>query len=66
MVALIRVVGLVLMAVVPGGLLVLSAFVLARLVAARFRAQHGPHRLQHAVAAVTVQEVWKETRRSLL
>ena len=66
MAAAMRVVAMVLMAVVPGGLLVFSAFVLARLVAARVRAAQGPHRFGHALASMTVQDVWKETRRSLL
>ncbi len=66
MAAVIRVVVMLVMAVIPGGLLVFSAFVLARLVAARVRTQQGPHRLSQAVASIAVRDVWNETRRSLL
>ena len=65
MAAAIRVVAVVLMAVIPGGLLVFSAFVLARLVATRVKNQTGPHRLTQAVASIAVRDVWNETRRSL-
>ena len=66
MAAVMRVMAAVLMAVIPGGLLVFSAFVLARLVANRVRSQQGPHRLSQAVASIAVRDVWNETRRSLL
>jgi hypothetical protein len=65
MAALIRIVAVVFMAVMPGGLLVLAAFVLARLIAARVRAQQGPRRFTHAVSGMTFRDVWNETRRSL-
>jgi hypothetical protein len=65
MAALIRIVVVVLIAVVPGGLLMLSAFILARIVAARLREQHGPHRLTQALAGLSFRDVWNETRRSL-
>lgn len=65
MTALIRIVAVVFMAVLPGGLLVLSAFILARIIATRVRAQQGPHRFAQAISAMTFRDVWNETRRSL-
>lgn len=65
MTALIRIVAVVFLAVLPGGLLVVSAFVLARIMAARVRAQQGPHRFSQALAATTLRDIWNETRRSL-
>jgi hypothetical protein len=64
MVAATKTVGLMLMVVVPGGLLLLSAFVLARLVAQQMRAIEGPQgrRLARAVATVRVRDVIRETR----
>ena len=66
MAALIKIFAVGLMAVLPGGLLVLSAFVLARLLSQRVRAgDQGPHRLKRAVANLTLREVWDQTRRSI-
>ena len=65
MAALVRIIAVVLMAVVPGGLLLLCAFILARLYAERLRVSHGPHRFTQALATVTLRDVWNETRRSL-
>ncbi len=64
--ALAKMLAVVLMAVVPGGLVVLTAFVLARLFAARVRAvEQGPHRYRRAIANLSFRDVWNETRRSL-
>jgi hypothetical protein len=66
MAALMKMLTMVLMAVVPGGLLVLTAFVLARIFAHKVRAvKDGPHRYRRALAAMTVRDVMNETRRSL-
>lgn len=66
MAALIRIIGVVFMAVVPGGLLVMAAFVLARLVATRLRAQPEGHRhVSEALAGMTLRDLLAETRRSL-
>ena len=62
MASVIRIVAVVMMAVIPGGLLVLSAFVMARVVAAKVKDQPGPHRFTQAVAKMTVRDVWNETR----
>lgn len=66
MATLLRIIGLVFMAVVPGGLLMLSAFVLARIVAARLRAQpEGNRHFTQALAGMTFRDLMAETRRSL-
>ena len=66
MAALMKMLAVVLMAVVPGGLVCLTAFVLAKIVAARLRAaEQGPHRYRRALANLTFRDVWNETRRSL-
>lgn len=64
MVAVTKTLGMVLMVVVPGGLLVVAAFVLARLVAQQMRSVEGPHgrRLARAVATVRWRDVVRETR----
>jgi hypothetical protein len=67
--AVLRILAVVLAAVIPGGLLVLSAFVLARILAAKVREQQGPHhfsQVAQAFAGVRMKDVWNETRRSLL
>jgi hypothetical protein len=57
----------VLMVVVPGGLLVLAAFVLARTVAAQMAHEQGTHgrRFARAVASVRLRDVWSNARASL-
>ena len=50
----------------PGGLVCLSAFILARMLAARVRAvDSGPQRYRRAFASLSFRDVWNETRRSL-
>lgn len=53
------------MAVVPGGLLVLAAIVLARVVAERMQLEPGPgsRRFARAFATVRWSDVWRQTRR---
>ena len=63
--ALVRVIAVVFMAVVPGGLALLCAFILARLIAARVRAQSGPHRFSQAFANLSFRDVLADARRSL-
>lgn len=55
------------MVVLPGGLLVLAAFILARLVAQQMKVEQGPsgRRLARAVAHVKLRDAWSEARRSL-
>ena len=66
MAALMKMLAVVLMAVVPGGLVCLTAFVLAKIVAARVRAvENGPHRYRRAFANISFRDVRNETRRSL-
>ncbi len=57
-----RVLGLVLMAVVPGGLLVLSAFVLARAVARKMRLEEGTRGERFARAMAQVR--WRDVVRA--
>jgi hypothetical protein len=66
MAALMKMLAVVLMAVIPGGLLCLTAFILAKIVAARVRSvEQGPHRYRRALANLSFRDVWNETRRSL-
>ncbi len=64
MVAAVRVLGLLVMAIVPGGLLVLAAYVLGKAVADRVKLEHGTagHRLARAVAQVRFRDVWSAAR----
>lgn len=56
-----------LMVVVPGGLLIAGAWVLARLVVARMRLEEGPQsrRLARAVATLRWRDVYQHARGSL-
>lgn len=67
MVAVLRVLGLMVMAVVPGGLLVLAAFILGRAVAERVRLEQGTagRRFARAVAQVRWRDVWASARHTL-
>ena len=66
MAAMIKMVAAVVMVVVPGGLLVMAAFVLARIVAEKLKTvEGGPHRLKRVVADLKFRDVWDEARRSL-
>jgi hypothetical protein len=62
-----RVLGVVLVAVTPGGLFVLVAWLLARAVAESMRTEHGPRgrRLARAVARVRLRDVWAQARRTV-
>jgi hypothetical protein len=64
MVAASRVFSVVVMVLVPGSLLVVAAWVLARLVASQMRQGDGPQtrRLARAVATVRLKDVVKEAR----
>ena len=63
--AFMKTVGLVLMAVLPGGLIFLSAFVLARAVAQRMdvEAGNGPARFGRAFAHVRIGDLLREAKR---
>ena len=54
-------------ALVPGGLVVLAAWVLGRVVRHRMQASTGAHgaRLARAVASVRWQDVWSEARQAV-
>lgn len=62
-----RVVAMVVVAVTPGGLVVIAAFLLARAVAASMRLEGGPsgRRLARAVARVRLKDVWAQARQVL-
>ncbi|MDP1920734.1 MAG: hypothetical protein Q8L14_31115 [Myxococcales bacterium] len=66
MVAAAKVLSVVVMALVPGGLLIALAFVLARLVTQQMQLEEGPQgrRLARAVAHVRWRDVVREARRS--
>lgn len=59
-----RVMSLILVVVVPGGLLVLGAFAMARVVAEKMRLDEGSGRLRlaRAVSQVRLRDVWREAR----
>lgn len=62
-----RTFGLIVMAVVPGGLLVLAAWILGRMVAERLRLEQGStgHRLAQAWAHVRWRDVWTSAKQTL-
>ncbi|GMU63654.1 MAG: hypothetical protein AMXMBFR34_54170 [Myxococcaceae bacterium] len=64
--AWLKVMGFVLLAIAPGGLVVLLAFLLARTVAESMRRDEGPsgRRLARAVARVRLRDVWAQARRA--
>ena len=53
-----------LMVVLPGGLLIVSAWLLVRLLAERMREEQGPQRqrLARAVATLSWRDVWAQTK----
>lgn len=65
MVAVSKVLSVVVMVLVPGGLLIAAAYVLARLVTQQMKLEQGPqgHRLARAVATVRWSDVMRETRK---
>jgi hypothetical protein len=62
-----KVTGVVVLAIAPGGFLVLAAYLLARAVAEEMRHDAGPSglRLARAVARVRLRDVWAQARRVL-
>lgn len=62
-----RVLGLLFMAILPGGLLFLAAFILARAVAEGVRREEGTRsrRLARAFAQVRLRDVWTSAKQSL-
>lgn len=65
MAGVLRTVSFLVLALVPGGLLVLGAWVYGRVIARQLHAQPGPQRarLARAVAQVQWRDVWAEVRR---
>ena len=64
MAAFIKLFGVVLMAVMPGGLVVLLAVGLGRLVAEQLKREAaGPRRLVRAVAHVRLKDAWQQARK---
>jgi hypothetical protein len=64
---LLKAASLLIMIIVPGGLLALSAFVLAKLVSEKMHNDSGPHGLRFVRAVKTVKwsDVVRQTRNSL-
>jgi len=62
--AMLRLMTLTMMVVLPGGLLVLAAYMLARTVATQMRLEQGTggRRFARAVSAVRMRDVWTHTR----
>ena len=66
MTGVLKMFAVILTAAVPGGLVLLAAFIVGRTVAAGVRAsEHGPNRYRRALAGLTFRAVWDETLRSL-
>lgn len=66
MMAMMKMVAAALMVVLPGGLVVLAAFILARIVAEKLKTVgHGPDRYKRVLAGLKFRDVWDEARRSL-
>lgn len=61
---MLRVMTLTMMVLVPGGLLVLAAYLLGRAVATQMQLEQGPQgrRFARAVSAVRVRDVWSNAR----
>ena len=67
MAAAAKVLGLLAMAILPGGLLILAAFVLGRAVAQAAKAEEGTmgRRFARAMAAVSLRDVWTSAKQTL-
>jgi hypothetical protein len=63
-----RVLMLTVLVVVPGGLMLLLAYVLDRTIVEQMRHEHGPggRRFARAVATVRLRDVWTHTRQTFL
>ena len=61
-----RVMTLTMMVLVPGGLLVVMAYLLAQTVVTQMRLEEGTgrHRFARAVSTVSLRDVWSQTRQS--
>jgi hypothetical protein len=61
-----RVMTLTMLVLVPGGLLVVMAYLLAQTVATQMRLEEGPggRRFARAVSTVSLRDVWSQTRQS--
>ena len=63
---MLRLLTLTLMAVVPGGLLVLAAFMLGRAIVRQMQLEQGTHghRFARAVSTIRLGEVWSQARQT--
>ena len=63
---MLRLMTLTLVVLMPGGLLMLAAYVLARTVSRQMQLEQGTqgHRFARAVSAVRFRDVWSNTRQS--
>lgn len=63
---MLRLMTLTLLVVVPGGLLALGAYMLARAIARQMQLEQGTngHRFARAVSTVSLRDVWSHTRQS--
>ncbi|MDP1821785.1 MAG: hypothetical protein Q8L48_01015 [Archangium sp.] len=63
---MLRLMTLTMMVLVPGGLLVLAAWLLARTVATQMRLEQGTHghRFARAVSTVRIRDVWSNARQT--
>jgi hypothetical protein len=67
MAAVLKTLSMVLLVILPGGLLVLAAFAVARVIAQKWQetSDHRPAQMVRAVANVNLKDVWSEARRAL-
>ncbi|MBX7116635.1 MAG: hypothetical protein K1X64_20080 [Myxococcaceae bacterium] len=67
MAAVLKTCWLMLLVIMPGGLLVLAALTLAKVVARQWNqtSDHRPAQMVRAVANMSLKDVWVETRRAL-
>jgi len=64
MLTMVRALGVLLMMLVPGGLVLLALFIVARVIAEGMRREQGTsgHRFARAFASVRWPEVWRQAR----
>ena len=63
---MLRLMTLTLVVLMPGGLLMLAAYMLARTISRKMQLEQGTqgHRFARAVSAVRFRDVWSDTRQS--
>lgn len=65
MLSLAKIVGLVMVLLLPGGIVLLCACFLARAIRHLWRAQARPRKLRKVIATLSFRDVWREVRAAL-